>query len=79
MSKYAYFKPIDYSYFKEMHDTDKYNEYIICFNEVNLLNDRISKAIELINQKLDINSDYIDYDFGAELLRQELLDILRGE
>lgn len=31
---------------------------------------------ENINKKLCPNSDYVDYDFGTELLRQELLDIV---
>ena len=38
----------------------------------------IDKAIEVINKGLNINSDYVDYDFGAELLRQEFLEILKG-
>ena len=38
----------------------------------------IDKAIEVINKGLNINSDYVDYDYGAELLRQELLEILKG-
>ena len=31
---------------------------------------------EKINKGLDIKSEYIDYDFGTELLRHELLEIL---
>ena len=38
----------------------------------------IDKAIEVINKGLNINSDYVDYDYGTELLRQELLEILKG-
>lgn len=40
---------------------------------------RVDKAIEKINKTLCPNSDYVDYDFGSELLRQELLDILKGD
>ena len=36
----------------------------------------IKEVRECINKKLNINSDYVDYDFGTELLRQELLGIL---
>ena len=36
----------------------------------------IKEVRENINKKLNINSDYVDYDFGTELLRQELLEIL---
>lgn len=75
MSKYAYFKPIDYSYFKEMHDTDKYNEYIISLHEINLLNDRISKAIEYIRKRED--NFFVPHFTGKET--NELLDILKGE
>lgn len=38
----------------------------------------IDKAIEIINKGLNINSDYVDYDYGTELLRQELLEALKG-
>ena len=46
--------------------------------KLNDLENRINKAIECINTKLTINSDYVDYDFGTELLRQELIEILKG-
>jgi len=46
--------------------------------EIVELNQKIDKAIECIKEKLNINSGYVDYDFGTELLRQELLDILQG-
>jgi len=36
----------------------------------------IKEVRENINKKLNINSDYVDYDFGTELLRQEILEIL---
>ena len=36
----------------------------------------IKEVRECINKKLNINSGYVDYDFGTELLRQELLEIL---
>ena len=44
----------------------------------NLIN-RKDNAIELINKALNTNSDYVEYEFGTELLRQELLDILEGK
>ena len=40
------------------------------------LQERIDRAIEIINKAIQPKSDYIDYDFGSELLRQELLDTL---
>lgn len=40
---------------------------------------RLEKAKEIINKALIPNSAYVDYDFGTELLRQELLDTLNGE
>ena len=44
------------------------------------LNNIIKEVREKINKTLNINSDYVDYDFGTELLRQELLGILdKGE
>lgn len=36
----------------------------------------IKEVREVINKGLNINSDYVEYDFGAELLRQEVLEIL---
>ena len=36
----------------------------------------IKEVREKINKGLDIKSEYIDYDFGTELLRHELLEIL---
>ena len=36
----------------------------------------IKEVRKNINKKLNVNSDYVDYDFGTELLRQELLEIL---
>ena len=36
----------------------------------------IKEIRENINKKLNVNSDYVDYDFGIELLRQEFLEIL---
>ena len=39
----------------------------------------IKEVRENINKKLNINSDYVDYDFGTELLTQELLEILDKE
>ena len=38
----------------------------------------IKDVRENINKKLNVNSDYVEYDFGTELLRQELLEILNG-
>lgn len=46
--------------------------------ENELLHSIIKEVREKINATLTINSDYVDYDFGTELLRQELLDILKG-
>lgn len=43
------------------------------------LNNIIKEVREKINKTLNINSDYVDYDFGTELLRQELLEILDKE
>ena len=45
-------------------------------DKVYKLEDIIKEVRECINKKLNINSDYVDYDFGTELLRQELLGIL---
>ena len=61
-------------------DTTDY-VYIPKWREEELLNkeERIDKAIELINKALNTNSDYVEYEFGTELLRQELLDILEGK
>ena len=36
----------------------------------------IKEVREVINKGLNINSDYVEYDFGTELLRQEVLEIL---
>ena len=44
--------------------------------EIERLNNIIKEVREVINKGLNINSDYVDYDFGTELLRQELLEIL---
>ena len=44
--------------------------------EIERLHSIIKEVRECINKKLNINSDYVDYDFGTELLRQELLGIL---
>ena len=65
------------------------NEFINCIEGTHTLNLAISvleerdlyhsiikEVRECINKKLNINSDYVDYDFGTELLRQELLGIL---
>lgn len=41
--------------------------------------ERINKAVQLIKKSLCINSDYVDYDFGVELLKGMLLDILLGD
>lgn len=51
---------------------------IICKKnkEIERLRSIIKEAKEHINEKLNINSDYVDYDFGTELLRHELLQIL---
>ena len=48
-------------------------------DKVYKLEDIIKEVRECINKKLNINSDYVDYDFGTELLRQELLEILEKE
>lgn len=55
-----------------------------CNNETNeLANEykkKIDKVVKIINKALCPNSDYVDYDFGSELLRQELLEVLeKGE
>lgn len=47
--------------------------------EIDRLNNIIKEVREVINKGLNINSDYVDYDFGTELLRQELLEILDKE
>ena len=39
----------------------------------------IKEVREKVNKTLNVNSDYVDYDFGVELLRQELLEILDKE
>lgn len=44
-----------------------------------LLNHRTEKAIELINKAINPSSDYINYEYGAELFRIELIEILKGE
>ena len=41
--------------------------------------ERINKAVELIKKALCPNSDYVDYDYGVELLKGMLLDILLGD
>lgn len=57
-----------------LEDCKKQNE------EIERLNNIIKEVRENINKKLNVNSDYVDYDFGTELLRQELLEILdKGE
>ena len=48
----------------------------LLINENVLLKSIIKEVRECINEKLNINSDYVDYDFGTELLRHELLQIL---
>ena len=55
-----------------------------CSDETNeLANEykkKIDKAVKIINKALCPNSDYVDYDYGSELLRQELLEVLgKGE
>lgn len=57
-------------------DSENYINDLIRYSKE--LQDRIDKAIQNINEKLSINSEYVDYDFGSELLKQELLDILKG-
>lgn len=47
--------------------------------EIERLHSIIKEVRENIDKKLNINSDYVDYDFGTELLRQELLEILEKE
>ena len=47
--------------------------------EIERLRSIIKEVRENINKKLNVNSDYVDYDFGTELLRQELLGILDKE
>ena len=47
--------------------------------ENNRLHSIIKEVREKVNKSLNINSDYVDYDFGTELLRQELLEILDKE
>lgn len=44
--------------------------------EIERLKNIIKEVRELVNKALNINSDYVDYEFGVELLRQELLEIL---
>lgn len=39
----------------------------------------IKEVREKVNKTLNVNSDYVDYDFGVELLRQEFLEILDKE
>lgn len=41
--------------------------------------ERIENAVILIKKALDVNSQFVDYDFGVELLRGMLLDILLGD
>ena len=41
--------------------------------------ERIENAVILIKKALDINSQFVDYDFGVELLKGMLLDILLGD
>lgn len=54
-----------------------HNVYMIKENK--RLHSIIKEVRENINKKLNVNSDYVDYDFGTELLRQELLEILDKE
>ena len=48
-------------------------------DEIERLNNIIKEVRKHINKRLNINSDYVDYDYGTELLRQELLEILDKE
>ena len=47
--------------------------------EIERLNEMIETTIKRINYVIRPNNDYIEYDFGAELFAQELLDILNGD
>lgn len=67
-------------YIKLLENNNKfYEEYKKNYLKADILQRRINKAIEYINEKLNINSDYVDYDFGTALLRNELLEILQGD
>ena len=61
-----------------VNNTMKHLDSGLIFAYIKNLEDRIDKAIELIKKTLNIHSDYVEYDFGTEYLRQELLDILQG-
>lgn len=50
--------------------------YELYKQEIERLKNIIKEVRELVNKALNINSDYVDYEFGVELLRQELLEIL---
>jgi hypothetical protein len=53
---------------------------VVEYKEYQEFQKRIDNAIKITNKALCPNSDYVDYDFGTELLRQELLEILdKGE
>lgn len=66
---------VNYSIFKKLEDKEEV-EMIYRDNDIKYLKNIIKEVRENINKKLNVNSDYVDYDFGTELLRQELLEIL---
>ena len=73
----AYVKKLEETYNRYLDARDK--KLVEFMKENKRLRSIIKEVRECINKKLNINSDYVDYDFGTELLRQELLDILKGE
>ena len=67
-----------YTRLEELHDYF-FEKYTDQKEEIERLNNIIKEVRENIDKKLNINSDYVDYDYGTELLRQELLEILDKE
>jgi len=71
---------LDVKYFaKDDSLVDTYMDLSELLDYINELEENRDKAIEKINKTLCPNSDYVDYEYGTELLKQELLKILKGE
>ena len=60
-------------------NTKLFDENKLLKVEIERLHSIIKEVREKINKSLDIHSIYVDYDYGTELLRQELLEILEKE
>lgn len=52
------------------------NKNLELIEEINKLYELLDKIKELVNKSLTPNSNYVEYEYGTELLRQEFLELL---